>query len=289
VPTAVPAPLAGISKRLRCPVCLQPLAPARTSLVCRDGHTHDVARQGYVTLRTSTGRPATGDDADMVAARAAVQGAGYFERLTGALAETARTACGSDSPVIVDLGAGTGHHLAALLGALPHATGIAIDASRYASGRAARSHPRTAAVRADVWQQIPLGEGTVDLALSVFAPRNGPELIRVVRPGGAVLVATPTSEHLHELAALHAIRVDPSKLARLRRQLTPALRPTSARRITWTLELTRDDVEVVLRMGPSGRHLKPDLARRLAALPEPVLVTASIELRTFRREGAGRE
>ena len=282
MPTAVPAPLAGISERLRCPVCLQPLAPAQTSLFCRDGHTHDVARQGYVTLQT--GRLAVGDDADMVAARAAIQGAGYFEQLTDALAETASAACGSDSPLIVDLGAGTGYHLAALLSALPHATGIAIDASRYASGRAARSHRRIAAVRADVWQRIPLGDDTVDLALSVFAPRNGPELVRVVRPGGAVLVATPTSDHLHELAALHTIRVDPSKLARLRRRLTPALRPTSARQIKWTIELTRHDVEGVLRMGPSGRHLKSDLARRLAALPEPVLVTAAIELRTFRRD-----
>jgi hypothetical protein len=43
-----------------------------------------------------------------------------------------------------------------LLGALPQARGIALDASRDASRRAARRHQRIAAVRTDVWQQIPL-------------------------------------------------------------------------------------------------------------------------------------
>ena len=142
-------------------------------------------------------------------------------------------------------------------------------------------------MRSDVWQQIPLRDGTIDLALSVFAPRNGAELVRVVRPGGAVLVATPAPEHLHELAMLHTVRVDPHKLARLQRQLTPALHPRTVRRITWMLELTRHEVEAVLRMGPASRHLKPDLERRIAGLPDPVLATASIELRTFRRDRTG--
>ena len=281
----VPAQLAAVAERLRCPVCLRPLAAAQSSLICPSGHTHDVARHGYVTLRSPTGRPADGDDAGMVAARAAVQAAGYFEQLTAALVAAARAAGGSGSSLILDVGAGTGHHLAGLLGALPHAHGIALDASRDASRRAARRHQRIAAVRSDVWQQIPLGDCTVDLALSVFAPRNGAELVRVVRPGGAVLVVTPTSAHLHELATLHRVRVDPRKLDRLRRQLAPAWRPQSVRRITWTLELTRHDAEAMIRMGPAGRHLEPDLEHRLAALSEPVHATASIELRTFRRGG----
>jgi 23S rRNA (guanine745-N1)-methyltransferase len=286
VPTAIPAPLAAIAERLRCPVCLGPLAPTRGSLICSSGHTHDVARHGYVTLRAPVGRAADGDDAGMVAARAEVLQAGHFDQLTAALAEAARAAGGSDSSLILDVGAGTGHHLAGVLRALPHSRGIALDASRYASRRAARIHRMIAAVRADVWQQIPLAEGTIDLALSVFAPRNGPELVRVVRPGGAVLVATPTPEHLHELAGLHAVRVDPRKLTRLERRLTPRLDQGAVRRITWTLELARRDVEVMLRMGPAGRHLKPDLESRIAALPQPVVATASIELRTFwRRSG----
>jgi len=248
-----------------------------------------VTRHGYVTLRAPTGRSADGDDAAMIAARAAVQEAGHFDPLTSALVAAARAAGGSNSSLVLDVGAGTAHHLAGLLDALPHARGIALDASRDASRRAARRHERIAAVRTDVWQQIPLGDGTADLALSVFAPRNGAELARVVRPGGAVLVVTPTSAHLHELDTLHTVRVDPRKLERLRRRLTPAWQARSVQPISWTLELTRSEAEAVVRMGPAARHLEPDLERRLAALSEPVFATVAIELRTFRRSGARSE
>jgi SAM-dependent methyltransferase len=219
----------------------------------------------------------------MVAARAKVQEAGHFEPLTAALADSAARLGDPAPSVILDVGAGTGHHLASILSALPESLGIALDCSLDAARRAARAHERIAAVRSDVWQQIPLADGSVDLALSVFAPRNGAELARVLRPGGALMVVTPAPEHLHELATLHTIRIDPCKLERLHRQLGSVLRASELRRIAWTLKLTRHEAEALLHMAPAARHLTPDVTDRLAALPEPVLVTGAVELRTFRR------
>jgi SAM-dependent methyltransferase len=219
----------------------------------------------------------------MVAARASIQDAGHFAPLTAALAARALEVVGRGSPVVLEVGAGTGHHLAGGLGALARGQGIALDASGAASRRAARVHPRIAAVRGDVWQQIPLGDATVDLALCVSAPRNGPELARVLRTGGALIVVTPAPEHLRELATLHRMRIDPCKPQRLHSQLAPVLCPGSVERITWTLRLTRGEAESVVRMGPAERHLRPDLKDRLARLPERVHVSAAVELRTFHR------
>jgi hypothetical protein len=73
------------------------------------------------------------------------------------------------------------------------------------------------------------------------------------------------------------------KPQRLHRQLAPALHLTGVRPIGWTLRLTRDEAQAVIRMGPAARHLRPDMPRRLALLPEPVLVTAALELRVFHR------
>jgi SAM-dependent methyltransferase len=283
VPFVVPAPLADIAERLQCPVCSRRLSAASGSLICLRGHSFDVARHGYVTLQGPTRRPAVGDDGAMVAARAGVQAAGHFEPLTAALTAEAYRLDGGDSSVVLDVGAGTGHHLSEMLGVLAQARGIALDASRDASRRAARAHRRVAAVRSDVWQQIPLGGATVDLALSVFAPRNGTELARVLRPGGALIVVTPDPGHLQELAMLHTLRIDPRKTERLRRQLIPLLRASEARRISWTLQLTRGEAEAMLRMGPAAQHLRPDLERRLAGLPARVLVTAAVQLWTLRR------
>jgi 23S rRNA (guanine745-N1)-methyltransferase len=283
VPFAVPAPLASIARRLQCPVCRRPLSPGRGSLICSGGHTYDVARQGYVTLLRGLPGRATGDDAGMVAARCAIQSAGHFAPLTAALADTAHAMCRPEASIILDVGAGTGHHLAGVLGALGRARGVALDASVAAARRAARAHPRIAAVRGDTWQGIPLGDAVADLALNVFAPRNGSELGRVLRPGGVVVVVTPRPEHLHELAVLHTVRVDSSKRTRLNRQLAAELRPGAIRQLSWTLNLTREEVEAMVRMGPAAKHLSPDLERRLAELGEPMLVTAAVELSTFTR------
>jgi 23S rRNA (guanine745-N1)-methyltransferase len=236
-----------------------------------------------VTLFQTGVAHAFGDDVRMVAARAHVERSGHFGPLTAALSRTAGGLAGADTSLVLDVGAGTGHHLAGVLGSLPQARGVALDPSRPAARCAAGAHESIAAVRADVWRRIPLADGAVDVALNVFAPRNGPELGRVVRPGGAMLSVTPTSTHLHELAPLHSIRVDPDKTARLRRALDPWFEPISVRLITWTLQLSREHAAAVLHMGPAGRHLRPDFDRRLATLGESIRVTGAVQLRAFRR------
>lgn len=280
---AVPDPLASVAGRLCCPVCSQPLAPEERTLRCARGHSYDVSREGYVTLFAKGVRHPVGDDAGMVAARAKVEQAGHFEPLTAALVETADRVADADTSLALDVGAGTGHHLAGVLAALPQARGVALDASRPAVRWVARAHESMAVVRGDVWRQIPLDDGAVDLALNVFAPRNGPELGRVVRAGGTVLSVTPTSTHLHELASLHSMRIDPDKNARLRRALGPWFQEISVRPITWTLRCTREQAAAILYMGPAARHLRPDFDRRLAQLGESIPVTAAAQLRVFRR------
>jgi 23S rRNA (guanine745-N1)-methyltransferase len=283
--SAIPASLASIAELLRCPACHSPLAAVQGSLICARRHTYDVARHGYVTLLPSARRCPIGDDASMINARAAIMDAGHFGPLTTALAETVCSLALPDSSVVLDAGAGTGHHLAGVLADLPGALGVAVDVSRAASRRAARAHHRIARVRGDIWQEIPLCDATVDLAMSVFAPRNADELARVLRPGGAVVVATPAPDHLQELATLHAIGVHRTKARRLRQVFTGWASADRVQRVSWVLRLTHQDVARILMMGPAAHHLRPDFLLHLAALTEPVGVTATVELRTFRSPG----
>jgi 23S rRNA (guanine745-N1)-methyltransferase len=285
--STVPASLTCIAELLRCPACFTPLASAQDSLICARRHTYDVARHGYVTLLPTARRAPTGDEASMIDARTAIMDAGHFEPLTTALRQTAGSLELRDSPVVLDAGAGTGHHLAGVLSQLPGARGVAIDVSRAASRRAARAHSRIARVRSDIWQQIPLCDATVDLAMSVFAPRNAAELARVLRPDGAVIVTTPAPDHLNELATLHAIGVDSTKALRLAQVFSGWPTADRARRVSWGLRLTRQDIARILAMGPAAHHLRPDFRVRLAAMSEPVQVTAAVEIRTFRHPTDG--
>jgi 23S rRNA (guanine745-N1)-methyltransferase len=266
---------------LRCPACRAPLELRESALRCASGHAYDVARQGYVSLFAGSGARARGDSAAMVEARARFLGADHFEPLSSVLAGEARR--WTTRGPVVDVGAGPGHHLARLLEALPDAQGLALDSSPAALKRAAAAHPALAAVGCDVWGPLPLRDDAAALALNVFAPRNGPELARVLAPDGALLTVTPTPAHLAELvAALGLLSVPSRKEERLDAQLAPALGPVARRDLEHGLRLSRADAAALVRMGPSEWHLSPGgLERRLAELAEPVDVTVSVTISTF--------
>lgn len=280
-----------IVNRLRCPVCAGSLAPATAgtarALRCPRGHSFDVARQGYVDLLAGRS-PHTGDSAAMVAARADFLAAGHYDVISTALA-TASTGALTDQrpeayPLVVEPGAGTGRHLAAVLAALPDARGLALDVSKPALRRAARAHPRAGAALADTWQRLPLAGGSTAVLLNVFAPRNGAEFHRVLHPAGALLVVTPAEDHLTELVgALDLLRVDPAKADRVAGSLGGHFTEVGTAVHRARLALRRDEVRTLVGMGPSAWHADPArLAARLAALPEPVTVTVAVRLAVHR-------
>ncbi|MGK5738281.1 putative RNA methyltransferase [Micromonospora sp. URMC 103] len=281
---------ARILDRLRCPVCGEPLAEASAgtarALRCPRRHSFDVARQGYVNLLAGRA-PHAGDSPEMVAARADFLAAGHYDLISAALADAAVAVIGpavGAYPLVVDAGAGTGRHLAAVLAALPDAVGLALDVSKPALRRAARAHPRAAAALADTWQRLPLADGAVALLLNVFAPRNGAEFRRVLDPAGALLVVTPDDDHLAELVGpLGLLRVDPAKEDRVAGSLGGHFTRESTSVHRRELALTGPEVATLVGMGPSAWHTDPaGLAARIAGLPEPVRVTVAVRLAVWR-------
>lgn len=279
---------------LRCPLCDQPLrlteVTGTRSLHCPDRHSFDVARQGYVNLLAGRSTH-QGDTAEMVAARENFLSGGHYDFITAALAASARSGIGSDPqqrrdgpPLVIDVGAGTGRHLAAVLDSLPGAVGLALDVAKPAIRRAARAHPRIGAVLGDTWAKLPVAHGCASVLLNVFAPRNGPEFRRVLRPDGLLLVVTPVATHLVELVdQLDLLRVDPAKTERVAGALAGNFHPISQHEYGRQLRLNRREVWTLVSMGPSAWHADPArLAERIALLPEPVTVTAAVRLTAYR-------
>jgi 23S rRNA (guanine745-N1)-methyltransferase len=141
-------------------------------------------------------------------------------------------------------------------------------------------------VVADAWRALPVRSGVAAAVLDVFAPRNGPETARVLRPGGLLVVVTPAEDHLGELVgALGLLIVDERKQARLAAALEPHLTAADSLSRRWSLSLDRRAALAAVAMGPSARHLSAaELADRTAALPDPVEVTAAVDVRTYRRD-----
>ena len=134
--------------------------------------------------------------------------------------------------------------------------------------------------------------GVIDTALSIFSPRNVPELARVLAPGGRLVVVTPTERHLQELVtALDLIRVDEHKTRRRGDSLAGTFDRTDRRAVGYPMSLAPEEVGAVVGMGPSARHVTPaELAARVTALPTPIEVTVAAyrRLRTRAAQARGR-
>ena len=271
--------LADVLPYLCCPHCSAGLAASGGSLCCGSGHMFDVARQGYVNLlagRTSV----TGDNAEMVAARDEFLSAGHYAPIVAAT-----VAASSGDGCVLDLGAGTGHYLAAVLDAVPDRVGIALEIAKPALRRAARAHPRLGAVGADTWGRLPVRDGAISLALNVFAPRNATETARVLAPEGRLVVVAPTRTHLREVVtALDLLTVGDDKAARVSASL-PGFAASTQDRREFLMSLTHEEVLALVGMGPSAWHMDPAALRvRVSTLPKPVRVTASVTVTTYMKE-----
>ncbi|TCN55060.1 23S rRNA (guanine745-N1)-methyltransferase [Rhodococcus sp. SMB37] len=271
---------------LACPQCESALDLDDTAVLCERGHSFDIARQGYVSLLTGAATRFTGDTAEMIADRAAFLGAGHYDPIRDAV--TAACASVPSDSGVLEVGAGTGQYLASVLDGMPGARGIGLDVSKPAVRRIARSHPRAGAVLADAWAQIPVRSGMLGHVLSVFAPRNASEVHRVLEPGGALVVATPTPEHLRELVSLPGmVSVDEHKTERLSAALSGLFERHDRTEIRFAMELTRQALDALVGMGPSAFHLTTQQrAEMLEVLPGGFEVTASVTVSTWvRRPG----
>lgn len=260
-------------------------------LVSESGHSFDVAKQGYVTLAAGAGLKHKGDDMDMVKAREAYLATGHFapfvESVTGAVQDAldASSLSASTPASLLEVGAGTGYYLAHTLDSIDGARGVGLDISPHAAKHLAKCHPRVGAVVADVWQQLPIRDESIDAISVVFAPRNPSEFQRVLAPGGQVIVLTPGAGHLDELREpLGILGVEEGKVERMYEQaegyLEQAADPVD---ISFPIQLDKAAIAAQVGMSPSARHISADeLAERMAALPPTLTVTARARLDRLR-------
>jgi 23S rRNA (guanine745-N1)-methyltransferase len=274
VPVSLPPALELSLDVLRCPTCrTRRLHPDHGTLRCTAGHTFDIARHGYAGLLTGT-RATSGDDAAMVQARGRFLSTGTYAPIREVGAHLAADAV-SEQATVVDAGCGTGYHLAGVLDQVPGARGLGLDTSVRALRSAARAHERAAAATWDVFRPLPLADGSADVVLNVFAPRNPAEFHRLLRPTGRLIVVRPTGRHLAELRGrLPAmVTIDPAKEQRLHRALDPFFEAAVTEEVEYPATLTRPDALDLVAMTPSARHVSRADLNDAGLLPEQVTVS----------------
>lgn len=180
---------------LCCPVCGLPLSRKERAARCRNGHSFDYAKEGYLNLLAGRHKAGalSGDSREMALARRAFLDKGYFAPLRDALAAYIQAHC-SDGPAL-DLCCGEGYYSPALQknGNEVYAFDLSKEMVRLAAKR------RAAQCFVANISSIPLPSGSIDTAIHLFAPFHDAEFSRIMRAGGTLLTVVPGRRHLFEM------------------------------------------------------------------------------------------
>ncbi len=133
---------------------------------------------------------------------------GYYDKLSDKLNEIisgcidkSRT-LNKNTADILDLGCGEGFYSAKLQTKLKDRINLyGIDISKAAIQKAAKKNPDIQFCIGSNFK-LPYLNESLDLIFSIFAPFDVQELLRVLKPGGKIIVVRPGANHLKELASL---------------------------------------------------------------------------------------
>nr|WP_241972498.1 methyltransferase domain-containing protein [Aliidiomarina haloalkalitolerans] len=248
---------------------------------CDNGHSFDVAKQGYVNLLPVQNKRSKdpGDSKAMVQARAEFLASGFYQPLAEALT---RVVLHQPPQSILDAGCGEGYYLRQILDAA-QASGlsmdvVALDISKWAVQAAARSDKRATWLVASN-NQIPIAAGSIDALLCVFGFPVEAEFARVLAPNGRLIMVDPAENHLIELKQViyTDVKAKPYQLP-----ITGASwQLTSEQRITFTVTLPSNQaVRDLLVMTPHLYRASSEGRSRAEALSE-LTVTVDVWLREF--------
>lgn len=191
-----------LQRALRCPVCGAALAQDASSgagqLYCAGARRHcfDFSRSGHVHLAP---RHAGGGDARAaVRARTAFLTAGYYDCAAEALSQAVTRY--APTGIVVDAGCGEGYYTNRICRDGGDKLSVCgFDLSRDAVEAGAKAAKREALdtffAVASVFE-LPLQDGSVDVVTSVFAPCAEEEFLRVLKPGGVLILLGAGERHL---------------------------------------------------------------------------------------------
>ncbi|MGK0525474.1 MAG: 23S rRNA (guanine745-N1)-methyltransferase [Pseudomonadales bacterium] len=189
---------------LACPLDGSALRITDRSWRCADGHSFDIARQGYVHLLPVQNKRSKdpGDNKQMVAARQRFLSSGFYQPLADAINRAVFHEGFSESSInCLDAGCGEGYYLRQLAHSAPETVDLALvglDISKWAILSAAKQDKSPAWVVGSN-ANLPAMPETLDRILCLFGFPVYPEFARVLKSGGEIVQMDAGVDHLREL------------------------------------------------------------------------------------------
>jgi 23S rRNA (guanine745-N1)-methyltransferase len=238
-----------------CPICRADLiAKIGQSLICRNNHTFDIAKQGYVNTLTHPVK-SNYEKSLFEARREMIKEVGLYEplheRINEILREQAPGIKDGDYTYLLDAGTGEGSHLEQVLRMREsNFVGVGVDLAKEGVRLAATVYEGIWLV-ADL-ANMPVKDHMFSAVLNILSPANYEEFKRVLRQHGLLIKVVPGSTYLKELREF-AFQEEEKKtyqndktVARFKEKF----KEVHVEKITYTKRLQADDFRKLIQMTP---------------------------------------
>ena len=271
---------------LACPLDGSALQISGRSWRCANGHSFDIARQGYIHLLPVQNKRSKdpGDNKEMVAARQRFLSSGFYQPLADAMSRAVFHEEFNESSInCLDAGCGEGYYMRQLAHSTPEIIDLALmglDISKWAVLSAAKQDKSSSWVVGSN-ANLPVLPETLDRILCLFGFPVYPEFARVLKSGGEIVQMDAGVDHLRELREiiypeLRAPRPDQKAMPEGFTNLDTSV-------IRYTLALPdKGSIADLLAMTPHLYRANADGLARAAEL-ESLAVTVDVILRRIRK------
>ncbi|MGN0521103.1 MAG: putative RNA methyltransferase [Eubacterium sp.] len=232
---------------LICPVCKEKLNKTENAFCCKNGHSFDLAKEGYVNLLLgSKNGDKTGDSKASARARRLFLSKGYYSCLKNEIQKRLKG-------TVLDICCGEGYY--------DDYDGVlyGFDISKEMVRLASKSKKDNCYFVANL-SSIPIESESIDTAIHLFAPFNGREFSRILKKDGVLYSVIPGENHLIEMKRLvydSAYKNDEKAPA------SDSLKLVSKEKITDRVNINGEDLKALFSMTPYFYRTSDEFKARL--------------------------
>lgn len=254
-----------------CPICRKELLERESSLVCKNGHSFDLAKEGYCYLLPvqSKKTKAPGDNKEMIDSRARFLSKGYYDAFAFSLAKQCEEIAKNKNAKIniLDMGCGEGYYSQIIADYLSN-NGIeysllAIDISKFAVKRGAKRKIKNASFAVASCFDCPVKDGWADIIINVFAPFAQNEINRILKKDGRLIYAVPGARHLF---GMKSVLYDKPYENEVKELSYDGFRNEKTVEVSSSISVPKDDIASLFCMTPYFWKTPKDGEERLSKL-----------------------
>jgi len=188
-----------MSDILICPICKEDLFKENKSVKCKNNHSFDYGKEGYLNLHISKNSKNPGDDKVMVKARRDFLNKGFYEEISDEVNEILKEVIPRKTKIL-DVGAGEGYYTNRMEKILSekYVKVSALDISKEAIIAGAKTYKNISWFVASGLDE-PFKDNSFSGVTVLFSKLFHKEFFRILEDKGYLIVVSPNREHLVDI------------------------------------------------------------------------------------------